>query len=649
MTYLRTIARSSPLSIKQVEEVKRLKKDIELEIDTLWTFGDKDKASSLRSNISGDFFTRELDEKILRGKADIAIHSAKDLPVPLHPELRVIALLKGHDSSDSLVSKNGETLKELPQGACIATSSDSRQNAVAALRSDLTFRDVRGTIEERIAQVDEGYADAVVVATCALKRLNMEKRISEVLPIETYPLQGHLAIVAHRSRPDLVKLWMDSDIRRDFGKVYLAGFGPGNPELMTLKTYRLLQTSDLILYDDLIDPSILKESNAEKIYVGKRKGAHCFSQKNINDLIKERSWKGQQVLRLKGGDPGIFGRAGEEVEFLQQWMIPFELVPGVTSALAAAASQNISLTQRNVSKKLCFLTGHHAQSRFIEVPKTDTIVYYMAASELKHLSQILINNGREKKEPVLLVQNATLLNEVSQKTTVEEMANTHLCSPLMVIVGKISQKSFTSPKVLYTGLDSSRYKSHANICHYPLIETKVKEDVPQNINLDQFEAVIFTSREAVKYFFQLYPNVTISVALAIGSGTARSLEKRGIEVKHLPKTPDSKAMLGLIDKLPYDSYLYLCSCLSKNSLHDNIKVTSLPIYDVGFIKQDVLDLSQFERIVFTSPSTVNSFLEIYGKLPKYTLFEVLGPLTRDHLVAIGVDLSHIIEPSFFNK
>ncbi len=645
MTQFKVVARCSPLSQIQVQEVVQLRPDLELDIDMMPTLGDHDKASSLRDPVVSDFFTRELDEAILKGYADIAIHSAKDLPVPLHPDLRVVALLPCYEASDSLVSRGNLSLVELSSGACVATSSKHRQQAIADLRDDLNYRDIRGTIEDRIAQIDEGLADAVVVATCALQRLGLQDRIAEVLPIETWPLQGHLAIVAHRDRPDLVKLWASSNIRQGFGKVYLAGFGPGNPELITVKTHRLIQESDVILYDDLIDPSILRDMPGEAIYVGKRKGVHYRSQKEINRLIKDKAWQGLQVLRLKGGDPCIFGRVGEEVEWLQQWMIPFEIIPGVTSAMAAAASQNISLTQRGVSKTFSFLTGHHAQNRQIEVPPVDTIVYYMAATELETLAKHLLREGRLPDEPVLLVQNATFAHEVSELKTVSTMAQTSLSSPLMVIVGYVAKRAIPTHCVLYTGLDARRYRSLYKVVHYPLIRTKFVGLDPAGKPRDdvaQYDALLFTSREAVRYFYSKHRVCRDQEVLAIGSGTENLLQDYGVHVSHKAEQPHSDAMVALLETLSYRSYLYPCSSLSNNALHTHDKVTPWVIYTTEPVLQDPVDLNVFDWIVFTSPSTVNSFLQIYPFLPEHVVYEVLGPFTRQALNDHGIKDTSIV-------
>lgn len=196
---IKVIARNSPLSLLQVEEVfSRYIHGLDYTLSSFSSYGDIHKEISLLGKIPADFFTRELDSALINGEADLAIHSAKDLPLPLPNGLEIYALTEATDKTDSLICTNNLTLKTLPYGAKVATSSPKRKAEIAKIRPDLTTVSVRGTIEERIAQLDNGAFDALIVATCALQRLGLEERISERLPFETHPLQGHLALVIRK-------------------------------------------------------------------------------------------------------------------------------------------------------------------------------------------------------------------------------------------------------------------------------------------------------------------------------------------------------------------------------------------------------------------------------------------------------------------
>jgi len=347
---IRVVARGSRLSLLQVEEVFQQFPDIDYQLEVLSSLGDKNKQQSLLDGSSpSDFFTRELDQALSTDRADIAIHSAKDLPYPLPAGLEVIALFNASDPSDSLVSREHLTLLQLPAGARVGTSSPMRKKNLQKLRPDLTVVGIRGTIEERIALVDKGEIDALIVATCALKRLGLESRIAEVLPFETHPLQGFLAITALQHREDLRTLFSAREIRSSWGKVTLVGFGPGNPDFLTLAGERAIREADILFYDDLLDASFLNRYQAQKLYVGKRSGKHYKQQDEINVLLLEAARSGKQVVRLKGGDPMIFAHAGEEIEYLQSNLIEVTVIPGITTASALAALSKVSLTHRDLS------------------------------------------------------------------------------------------------------------------------------------------------------------------------------------------------------------------------------------------------------------------------------------------------------------
>ncbi|MEK6727502.1 MAG: hydroxymethylbilane synthase [Candidatus Omnitrophota bacterium] len=212
--------RSSPLALKQVEEVLGLLRefdaDLRLEVVTIDTFGDKDKVTPI-SDIEGtDFFTREIDDALLRGKIDFAVHSAKDLPDEIREGLIIAAITKPLEPYDCLVSKNNLKLKELPAGARIGASSARRKAQLKNFRPDLKVTDIRGNIQERLKKLKESDFDAIVVAICALMRLGLENMITERIPLEIlkpHPLQGSLAVVARSSDLQLIKFLSKIDSR----------------------------------------------------------------------------------------------------------------------------------------------------------------------------------------------------------------------------------------------------------------------------------------------------------------------------------------------------------------------------------------------------------------------------------------------------
>lgn len=237
------------------------------------------------------------------------------------------------------------------------------------------------------------------------------------------------------------------------GRVLLVGAGPGDPELLTLKAVRALKSADVILYDRLVGTGVLDHARreAELIPVGKAKGAHSVSQDKIQALMIERARAGQTVLRLKGGDPLVFGRAGEEIAALREAGIDLEIVPGITAGLAAAASLQIPLTHRDISHSVTFVSGHDASGAEPSFSDLDlaalgrgknTLVVYMGVSTAGLIAIRLLDTGWNAETPVIAVENATRDNERRVATTVAELAadpsRLGLKSPAILIFGEVA-------------------------------------------------------------------------------------------------------------------------------------------------------------------------------------------------------------------
>jgi uroporphyrin-III C-methyltransferase len=229
------------------------------------------------------------------------------------------------------------------------------------------------------------------------------------------------------------------------GKVYLVGAGPGDPELLTIKALRLLRTADVVLHDDLVTPEILKlvSPTAEVQNVGKRCGSKTIRQEEINFLMVTRAASGLDVVRLKSGDPLIFGRAGEEIEALRRSNVDYEIVPGVTSALGAAAAAAIPLTHRQTSSTLVLTTGHRASanddedwSRFAGAEST--LVVYMPGSGYGEVSRRLTAAGFAEETPCAIISRATTPEQRIHRTTISNLNSApKLASPTLLVVGEV--------------------------------------------------------------------------------------------------------------------------------------------------------------------------------------------------------------------
>lgn len=700
---IRVIARGSRLSRLQVEEVFKNFPELAYEIKYLESYGDKNQQISLlNGEAPADIFTRELDDAIRQGDADIAIHSAKDLPYPLPEDIEVIALFPAFDTTDSLVSRDHKKLAELPAGSIIGTSSPLRKKGLNELRPDLTIKGIRGCIEERVQQVKDGKYDAAIVATCALKRLGMEDEIAEVLPFPTHPLQGFLAITAKKGS-DLKQAFASKSILDKQGSVSLVGFGPGDPDLLTIKAAKAIDAADIIFYDDLIDDYYLADKKAEKIYVGKRAGYHHKEQADINRLLLDAAREGKNVVRLKGGDPMIFAHGSEEIEYLESNLIKVNVIPGITTASALAASQKISLTHRDFSSSVALVSGHTPQP---VTPDAETLVYYMGAKQLQAIAtQLIDKEGWAFNAPVLLTYNVSRPDEQTFETTLWNLRNgemQNLPTPLIALIGYVAglkhhQASDIKP-TLYTGTLPAIEKRKADYTYTPLIEisyhpsyfTKILEDnyckqydgkcFTKYCEWDESQALyyIFTSQYGVEATLEDYDLIFKEqekhVFISIGDTTTEALHKAGVknviqveqdnrygviewfkkEKERLDAArPQYEHSFELFEKMDLDNYdheladfvyryenrlvFYPHSSLSPEDIPLALQelgfdVLSAIVYNNELPKNPrLVNLNHFKRIVFTSPSTIDNFIKLYGKLPENTEFITRGPITQAHL------------------
>ena len=658
---IRVIARGSRLSRLQVEEVFKNFPELAYEIKYLESYGDKNQQISLlNGEAPADIFTRELDDAIRQGDADIAIHSAKDLPYPLPEDIEVIALFPAFDTTDSLVSKDHKKLAELPAGSIIGTSSPLRKKGLNELRPDLTIKGIRGCIEERVQQVKDGKYDAAIVATCALKRLGMEDEIAEVLPFPTHPLQGFLAITGKKGSA-LKQAFASKSILDKQGTVSLVGFGPGDPDLLTIKAAKAIDAADIIFYDDLIDDSYLADKKAEKIYVGKRAGYHHKEQADINRLLLEAAREGKNVVRLKGGDPMIFAHGSEEIEYLQSNLIKVNVIPGITTASALAASQKISLTHRDFSSSVALVSGHTPQP---VTPDAETLVYYMGAKQLQTIAtQLIDKEGWAFNTPVLLTYNVSRPDEQTFETTLWNLRNgemQNLPTPLIALIGNVAglkhhQASDIKP-TLYTGTLPAIEKRKADYTYTPLIEisyhpsyfTKILEDnyckqydgkcFTKYCEWDESQALyyIFTSQYGVEATLEDYDLIFKEqekhVFISIGDTTTEALHKAGVknviqveqdnrygviewfkkEKERLDAArPQYEHSLELFEKMDFDNYDYeLEESVTRyeNRLvfypHSSLSPEAIPLalQELGF---DVLSAIVYNNELPKNPRRVN--------------------------------------------
>ena len=236
------------------------------------------------------------------------------------------------------------------------------------------------------------------------------------------------------------------------GKVYLIGAGPGDPELLTVKAARILASADIVLHDALVTPQVLAlvSAKARVIDVGKRCGKKLLTQEEINAYLVHASTVAEVVVRLKSGDPLVFGRAGEEIEALQNAGVEFEIVPGITSALAAAAAARLSLTDRRLASQVLFTTAHRKGGAMAldwarAITSDTTVAIYMPGSAYAELANALVENGIDPQTPCVIVSRAAQDSQQVLRTDIADLVNLRgVEAPALLIVGRVAQSEAES-------------------------------------------------------------------------------------------------------------------------------------------------------------------------------------------------------------
>ena len=479
------------------------------------------------------------------------------------------------------------------------------------------------------------------------------------------------------------------------GKVYLVGAGPGDPGLITVKGRECIRMAQVIIYDYLAPPALLNDAapGAECIYVGKKGGDHTLSQDGINALICEKVQEGKIVTRLKGGDPFIFGRGGEEAEVLVEKKIPFEIVPGVTSAIAAPAYAGIPLTHREYNATVAFVTGHEDPTK--EESLIDwsalargigTVVFLMGIKNLPKIVDQLVSNGRPANTPAAVIRWGTRPIQTSVTgtlaTIVDRVTQARIKAPAIIVVGDVvalrerlkwfETRPLFGKRILVTrarqqasALVKGLSALGAECVEFPTIDIAPPEDwnpVDQAIaGLDRYDWLVFTSVNGVDFFFKrLFENGKDARALGrirtavIGPATAQRLLDFGFKSDIVPKTYraesvveafEAERMAGKRVLLPRaaEARPVLPQALVKmGATVDEITTyRTRRITDNDDTLLTRLENRQIDLITFTSSSTVRNFVSL---LPADRIRDILstvtvasiGPITNQTAADLGV-------------
>ncbi len=663
-------SRGSRLALIQVKEVFNLLEgqgqSLAYDVVTLQTQGDKDQQTPLSSNPGEDFFTDALDQALSNEQVDVTVHSAKDLAQQLPEGLEIFALTKAFDETDCLVGR--AKLVDLPAGAKIGTSSTLRHQEIKKVRADVELIPIRGPIEDRLRQLKSGKLNAIVVATCALKRLGLESEIVEVLPYEATALQGQLAIVGRREDVDLKNLFSLIDARKDYGRVMLVGAGPGDPELITLKAIKALENADCVFYDFLASSQLLQYAHqAQLIYVGKRKGNHSLPQGEVCRMLREQARSGKNVVRLKGGDPMVFGRGAEEMLYLQNYHIEVEVIPGVSSATGLPSHLGIPLTARGISSSVAFVSGHGPAEMSddpqpIAIPEADTLVFFMGLTKLSDIVEALLLKGWKPSTPVIVIESGTTAQEKIVDGTLQDIqkrvGEQGLKPPALIMVGETVRfyrgRQQKKNHILYLGTNPQKYQALGQLVHHPMIELIENPLTPQQIDqlredLQKCDLVLLTSRFAVRFFMSLLKKHNLTDLLSmkkiavIGRDTEQALEQFGYEAKVVADEESSEGFLRELQEnfdLRGSRILFPRSALPNPFLIKELRsrgseVYEYPVYQNKKPERKELPKGKFDQIIFTSPSTVVNYLRDHGPIPKDWEIVCKGPLTQKCLHDAG--------------
>lgn len=769
--YLAT--RGSALALAQAETVKQLLEakigksgeNVRVELLTITTAGDKDRKSAL-SKIGGKgLFVRGIEEALLDGRADLAVHSAKDLPYELCEGLTIAGVPAAAPPEDLLIVRpdspfaerllHGPTFFEEERAAgkipVIGTGSPRRVSELKAQIGPFEAKENRGNISTRIRKLKEGQFDAIVLARAGVERLQLD--LSDLLirrfsAEEMIPAcgQGILAVECRGDDERMVRLLrgisdektrMRFDIERclfrdmkadcatalgvfakvdedghftltgmyggrkeraagstdDYrtvcaglagslmktstgsspsGTVTLVGGGCG-PRLMTEEAIEAVSRAEVLLYDDLVDFSCLQYApkDCRFVYVGKRYGRHSRKQEEINDLLIRYASEGKNVVRLKGGDPFVFGRGGEEVLALEEAGITCETLPGISSAIAVPEHLGIPVTHRKMARSFTVVTGHTADGTGEDFEALahlkGTLVFLMGLHAAPVISGELIRYGKDPKTPCAILSRGFSSEEKRRDCTLENLAEMaqRAEDPAVIVIGEVASFHMESRDrrplerctVAVTGSESFiekmtglLRKEGAVAAGCPTLSITAKpEAIPTDFSGADW--LVFTSSNGVDLFFREMAERKFDIRrlsglkfAVIGKGTAEKLTSYGVYADFVPSVYES-GVLGreLAEKIirdgqSDDKVWILRAENGSKALTEALDARQIDYRDIGIYRaepavhrDDVLlheALKRADFLTFSSAAGVRAFFET-AELPERAQIVAIGPLTAE--------------------
>ena len=762
--------RKSKLALTQTDIVKdKIKQafpELEVEIVKIDTKGDQILDKSLTSFGGKGVFTAELEAELLSGQIDIAVHSAKDMPMDFPEGLGIGAVLDRADVRDTFVTTTGKTLEELEPGSIVGTSSLRRELLIKEINPYVNIKLLRGNVQTRLSKLRDGQYDGIILAAAGIERLGYEKEEGlyyqyldpdvflpaagqGILSVESrtedaeveeilaaiHSEKAECLLMAERaflktiggscnapaaalcreengefsmramyvkdgihskktymtvSAKDTVEGKNKVEIATELGisvahevnkgMVYLVGAGPGDEDLMTRKGLKLLREADVVVYDNLASSSLLNEvrDDAELIYAGKRSSNHHLKQYETNELLVKLALEGKNVVRLKGGDPYIFGRGGEEGQELREAGVDFEVVPGISSSYSVPAYCGIPVTHRDFASSFHVITGHEGNHKngvsvlnYETLAKEEgTLIFLMGLKNLPNIVTSLIENGKDPATPVGVLQEGTTARQRVATGTladiVEVVEREGIRTPAITVVGDVvslrqvldwyGHKPLSGKSVLVTGTTSMvdrlspiLKEEGAEAISFSLIRTERMRLPELDLALkeiDKYNWVVFTSANGVECFFEEMQEIRKDIRdlahirfAVIGDGTRKALEDHGIFCDFIPTAYSSKDMAeAMVPHIGKDESVLLLRAEEANRVlpdaleEAGISHTCISLYHTVKDERKAEELNRLIKMVdyvtFASSSAVRAFVSMVDNLDDVKgKYISIGPVT----------------------
>jgi len=480
------------------------------------------------------------------------------------------------------------------------------------------------------------------------------------------------------------------------GKVYLIGAGPGDPGLLTIKAKEYIETCDVVVYDYLASPFLLDyaKKDAQIIYVGKKGGDHTLTQDKINLLLVDKAKKGLDVARLKGGDPFVFGRGGEEAQMLLSHDVPYEVVPGVTSAIAAPAYAGIPITHRDHTSFVSFITGHEDPTKKdtsmqwdVYAKSNATLVFLMGVKNLENIVKNLVKHGKASDTPIALVRWGTTTRQLTVtgtlETIVERVKEAKLTSPAIIVIGHVvslrdelawfDKRPLFGKKIVITraraqasALVSMLTNLGAQCIEIPTIQIAPPKDngpLKKAIeHIDDYDWLVLTSVNGVKFFFDTLFEMGKDVRIlghlkfaCIGPVTKERLKAFGIISDILPETYRAESVIEAFSSIDIKDKNILLprakkarTILPEELTKMGAKIDEVAAYETRLDDTgketliSLLEKNEIDAVTFTSSSTVSNFMsqiasENKKELLKNIITASIGPITSDTARSLGIE------------